>query len=181
MKLQTKANPGPAVSRTHRGRLSLHIERAARHDLRGNQTKPGRTCGEQIAPRSLRSLKCRCRRYSAAVAGLLCKYSEIAKGHAESACPFLLCVQPPPCLPPRTASRAAFDSGCARGFHSVSASLPDSGCTRGSAVSRSRSAPYRSLKYRFALVLCRGGCGRRRPILRDSIQMRQGGEGKANP
>ena len=39
-----------------------------------------------------------------------------------------------------------------------------SGCTRGPAVSRSRSAPYRSLKCRFALVLCRGGCGRRRPF-----------------
>ena len=169
MKLQTKAKPGPAVSRTHRGRLSLHIERAARHDLRGNQTKPGRTCGEQIAPRSLRSLKCRCRRYSAAVAGLLCKYPESAKGHAESACPFLLCVQPPPCLPPRMVS-GLFRFWGARGFCSAGASHSDSGCTRGPAVSRSRIAPYRSLKQRFVLVLCRGGCGRRRSILRASFR-----------
>ena len=105
---------------------------------------------------------------------MLCKYSEIAKGHADSACPFLLCVQPPPCLPPRTAGRTALDSGAARRFCSAGTSHSDSGCTRGPAVSRSRSAPYRSLKCRFALVLCRGGCGRRRPILRASIQMRQG-------
>ena len=59
-----------------------------------------------------------------------------------------------------------FNSGCAWGFCSASIYLSDSGCTRGPAVSRSRIAPYRSLKCRFALVLCRGGCGRRRPALR---------------
>ena len=37
------------------------------------------------------------------------------------------------------------DSGCAWGFCSASTYLSDSGCTRGSAVSRSRIAPYRSL------------------------------------
>ena len=62
-----------------------------------------------------------------------------------------------------------FDSDVTRRFHPASAFLSDSGCTRGPAVSRSRIAPYRSLKCRFALVLCRGGCGRRRHFLRASI------------
>ena len=77
-------------------------------------------------------------------------------------------------LPSTDGKQIRSDSGCAWGFCSVSTYLSDSGCTRGPAVSRSRIAPYRSLKCRFALVLCRGGCGRRRPVLRASIQMRQG-------
>ena len=52
--------------------------------------------------------------------------------------------------------------------------ISDSGCTRGPAVSRSRIAPYRSLKCRFALVLCRGGCGRRRLFRRASILLFEG-------
>ena len=67
-----------------------------------------------------------------------------------------------------------FDSGYAWGFCSAQTSLSDSGCTRAPAVSRSRIAPYRSLKCCFALVLCRGGCGRRRPLLRALILLFEG-------
>ena len=71
-------------------------------------------------------------------------------------------------------SRAALILILPEQFYSDGIFRSASGCTRGPAVSRSRIAPYRSLKCCFALVLCRGGCGRRRPLLRALILLFEG-------